>query len=262
MFERIREDVASIRAKDPAARNTLDVLTNYQGLHALWLHRLAHTIWLEGFKWVARSISTFSRWLTGVEIHPGATIGRRCFIDHGMGVVIGETAEIGDDVTIYQGVTLGSLILKRGKRHPTLGNGVIVGAGAKVLGSLTVGDNARVGSNAVVTEVVPESATVVGIPGRIVRKYVVDEAPRQTMAGTMNFDAHAVISDRLDSTAQATASMLDHLQAMERRIESLCLILRDKGIDFDEANLPTSNDENVDSASAKQKCAEPVAEAP
>lgn len=246
MFERIREDVGVILAQDPAACHTLDVLTNYPGLHALLLHRLAHKVWLGGFRWVARSISTFSRWLTGVEIHPGATIGRRCFIDHGVGVVIGETAEIGDDVTIYQGVTLGGIALKKGKRHPTLGNGVIVGAGAKVLGPFTVGDNARVGSNAVVTDVVSEGSTVVGVPVRIIRKGEVDEARRQATAETMGFDAYAVTSDRLDPTAQTIAIMQDHLHAMELRIDSLCLILRDKGIDCDEVNLPKIHDEKLD----------------
>ncbi len=253
MFERIREDVSSVFARDPAARNTFEVLTNYPGLHALLLHRLAHKVWLGGFKWLARCISTFSRWLTGIEIHPGATIGRRFFIDHGMGVVIGETAEIGDDVTLYQGVTLGGTTLNKGKRHPTLGNGVIVGAGAKVLGPFTVGDNAKVGSNAVVTKAVPEGATVVGIPGRIIRKRQVDEARRQAMAEKMGFDAYAVTSDMPDPTAQAITAMLDHLHAVEFRIETMCQALRDKGVDCGEAGLPKLKDEDFESVSVKQQ---------
>jgi len=145
MFARIKEDVQSVFRRDPAARNTFEVLTNYPGLHALLLHRAAHRLWRHRLFWLGRSLSTFSRWLTGVEIHPGAKIGRRFFIDHGMGVVIGETAIIGDDVTLYQGVTLGGTSWNKGKRHPTLGNGVVVGAGAKVLGPFEVGENAKVG---------------------------------------------------------------------------------------------------------------------
>jgi serine O-acetyltransferase len=159
MFTRLREDIASIRARDPAARSAWEVLTCYPGLHAIVLHRIAHACWLAGRRWLARWISQFARFLTGIEIHPGAQIGRRVFIDHGMGVVIGETAEVGDDCTIYQGVTLGGTMLTRGaKRHPTLGRGVIVGAGAKVLGSFTVGAEAKIGSNAVVVKPVPEGA--------------------------------------------------------------------------------------------------------
>lgn len=251
MFERIREDVSSVFARDPAARNTFEVLTNYPGLHALLLHRLAHRIWQGGFKWLARCLSTFSRWLTGIEIHPGAVIGRRFFIDHGMGVVIGETAEIGDDVTIYQGVTLGGTTLCKGKRHPTLGNGVIVGAGAKVLGPFTVSNHAKVGSNAVVTRAVPEGATVVGIPGRIIRRSQVDENRRQTMAKKMGFDAYAVTSDMPDPTARAITAMLDHLHAVEVRLEAMCQALRDKGVDCGEAGLPELRTEDFESVSVK-----------
>src|SRR5512134_2685835 len=169
MFKQLREDIASIFERDPAARTTFEVLTCYPGLHAVYVHKLARWFWIHGLRWLGRITSHFGRWATGIEIHPGAIVGRRVFIDHGMGVVIGETAEIGDDCTIYQGVTLGGTSLYRGaKRHPTLGAGVVVGAGAKVLGGFTVGEGARIGSNAVVVKEVPAGATVVGIPGRIV----------------------------------------------------------------------------------------------
>ncbi|NTV11905.1 MAG: serine O-acetyltransferase, partial [Zoogloea sp.] len=169
MFSRLREDVASVLERDPAARSAWEVLTCYPGVHALIMHRMAHVAWKARMFWLGRFISHLGRMLTGIEIHPGATIGRRVFIDHGMGVVIGETAEVGDDCTIYQGVTLGGTSLYRGtKRHPTLGRGVVVGAGAKVLGGFTVGDGAKVGSNAVVVKPVPEGATAVGNPARIV----------------------------------------------------------------------------------------------
>src|SRR6478736_3954759 len=170
MFERLREDIACIRERDPAARSTWEVLTCYPGLHAIVLHRQAAWWWRHGFHWMGRWVSHVARFFTGIEIHPGATIGRRVFIDHGMGVVVGETAEIGDDCTIYQGVTLGGTSLYRGtKRHPTLGKGVVVSAGAKVLGGFTVGDGAVVGANAVVIRPVPAGATAVGIPARILR---------------------------------------------------------------------------------------------
>ncbi len=168
MFRRLREDIAMVLERDPAARSTFEVLTLYPGVHALALHRLAHGLWLANFKWSGRWVSQFARFLTGIEIHPGATMGRRVFIDHGMGVVIGETAEVGDDCTIYQGVTLGGTTLNKGKRHPTLGRNVTVGAGAKILGPFTVGDGAAIGSNAVVVREVPVGATVVGIPGRVI----------------------------------------------------------------------------------------------
>jgi serine O-acetyltransferase len=171
MFSRIREDIANIMARDPAARTQWEVLTCYPGLHAIILHRWAHHCWHNGFKWPGRFISQVARTFTGIEIHPGATIGRRVFIDHGFGVVIGETAEVGDDCTIYQGVTLGGTSLNKGaKRHPTLARGAIIGAGAKVLGGFTVGEGAKVGSNAVVVKEVPPGATAVGNPARIVQK--------------------------------------------------------------------------------------------
>lgn len=167
MFKHLREDVTSILNRDPAARNTFEVLTNYPGLHALIVHRLCHWLWCKQLKWLARFISSISRLFTCIEIHPGAKIGRRLFIDHGVGVVIGETTEIGNDVTIYQGATLGGNKLEKGKRHPTIGNGVIIGAGAILLGNFEVGDNAKVGANVVITKPVPSGATVMGTPGKI-----------------------------------------------------------------------------------------------
>src|SRR6476619_1868751 len=167
MFERLRSDIQCILDRDPAARGTWEVVTCYPGLHALVLHRLAHWCWGHGLRWLGRFTSQVSRWLTGVEIHPGATIGKGVFIDHGMGVVIGETAEVGDDVLLYQGVTLGGTSLERVKRHPTVESGTVIGSGAKVLGSFTVGANSYIGSGSVVTKAVPSNATVVGIPGRV-----------------------------------------------------------------------------------------------
>src|SRR6202162_4827138 len=184
MFPRLREDIAVVFERDPAARTTWEVLTCYPGLHALVWHRtVAHPLWMNGARWLGRWLSHWGRWLTGIEIHPGATIGRRVFIDHGMGVVIGETAEIGDDCTLYHGVTLGGTSWNKGKRHPTLGNGVVLGAGAKILGPITVGDGARVGSNAVVVKDVTPGATAIGIPAHIVEK----EA-----GGKTGFSAYAV----------------------------------------------------------------------
>lgn len=169
MWQLIKEDVSCVFERDPAARSTLDVLTCYSGVHAILFHRINHWMWGKGFRWPARFMGNIARWLTGIEIHPGAVIGRRFFVDHGTGVVIGETAEIGDDVTLYQGVTLGGRTLNEGKRHPTLGNNVVVGAGAKILGPFKVDDDSRIGSNAVVLHPVPAGATVVGVPGKIVR---------------------------------------------------------------------------------------------
>jgi serine O-acetyltransferase len=170
MFKRLREDINTVFERDPAARSILEVLLCYPGLHAIWFHRLAHWLWNRNFKLLARIISHFSRWLTGIEIHPGAKIGRRFFIDHGMGVVIGETTEIGNDVTLYHQVTLGGTSTKKGKRHPTIGNNVVIGAGAKVLGPVKVGDNCKIGANSVVIKDVPPNSTVVGIPGKVVRR--------------------------------------------------------------------------------------------
>ncbi len=168
LFETLKEDIQTIFAKDPAARSVPEVVFCYPGLHAVWFHRLAHFLWWHKFRFLARFLSHISRFLTGIEIHPGAKIGRRFFIDHGAGVVIGETAEVGDDVLVYQGVVLGGTTLKKEKRHPSVGNNVVMGTGAVALGAITIGDRARIGSGSVVVKSVPAGATVVGIPGRIV----------------------------------------------------------------------------------------------
>jgi serine O-acetyltransferase len=225
MFARVREDIRSVFDRDPAARSTWEVLTCYPGLHAVWGQRISHWLWTHGLKWLARLNSNLGRWLTGIEIHPGAKIGRRLFIDHGMGVVIGETAEIGDDVTLYQGVTLGGVSWNKGKRHPTLGNNVVVGAGAKVLGPFTVGEGARVGSNAVVVREVPPGATVVGIPARVVQ-----EAPQPSdkvvkIARTLGFDAYGLSRDMPDPVANAIGSMLEHIQVLDERLVQVCKLL-------------------------------------
>lgn len=171
MFKTLREDIKTVFTKDPAARSVAEVIFCYPGLHALWLHRVANFLWRHHLRLLARLLSQFNRFLTGIEIHPGAGIGRRFFIDHGAGVVIGETAEIGDDVLLYQGAVLGGTSLKKGKRHPTLGNNVVIGAGAVTLGAITIGDGARIGSGSVVIKSVPPGATVVGIPGRVIDEH-------------------------------------------------------------------------------------------
>ncbi|NMF98004.1 serine O-acetyltransferase [Aromatoleum toluolicum] len=238
MFRRLREDLASVRERDPAARSTWEVLTCYPGVHALFLHRFAHGAWKRGFYWVGRFVSHVSRFLTGIEIHPGATIGRRVFIDHGMGVVIGETAEIGDDCTIYQGVTLGGTSLYRGaKRHPTLGTGVVIGAGAKVLGGFTVGDGARVGSNAVVVKPVPVGATAVGNPARVIepdRDNARDRA-REQKAEQMGFSAYGVTKQMDDPLSKALHGLLDHAVETDRRIQMLVERLEKAGFNLDVA---------------------------
>lgn len=245
MFERMREDIQSVFHRDPAARNTLEVVTCYPGLHAVWLHRVAHALWMSGWKWLARVVSNFGRWMTGIEIHPGAKIGRRFFIDHGMGIVIGETAEIGNDVTLYQGVTLGGTSWNKGKRHPTLEDGVVVGAGAKVLGPFTVGAGAKIGSNAVVTKAVPAGATAVGIPGRIIVKSDDEqEAKRQAMAEKLGFDAYGVSQDMPDPVARAIGQLLDHLQAVDGRLEGMCSALTALGSDYCAKELPALRDED------------------
>lgn len=241
MFARIREDIDSVFARDPAARHTIEVLTTYPGLHAIWLHRISHWLWCRGLKWLARLLSTFARWLTGVEIHPGATIGRRFFIDHGMGVVIGETAVIGDDCTLYHGVTLGGVSWNAGKRHPTLGNNVVVGAGAKILGPFTVGDGARIGSNSVVVKEVPPGATVVGIPGRAVmpRAATEDQAKRAAIAQKLGFDAYAITQNIPDPVVDAINKLLDHLHAVDGKLEHLSSAMEQVAKDFHDERLPT-----------------------
>ncbi|MBC7471092.1 MAG: serine O-acetyltransferase [Ramlibacter sp.] len=219
MFKRIRSDIQCILDRDPAARSTWEVLTLYPGLHALVLHRLAHWFWVRELRWLGRFISQFSRWLTGIEIHPGATIAERVFIDHGMGVVIGETAVVGECCTIYQGVTLGGTSLTKGaKRHPTLGRNVVVGAGAKVLGGFEVGDNAAIGSNAVVTKAVPAGATAVGIPARIIQAE--DSLRREQVANQMGFSAYGITQND-DPLSQAMKSLIDNASSQEHQIALL-----------------------------------------
>jgi serine O-acetyltransferase len=229
MFDRIREDIAVVRERDPAARSRLEVLLCYPGVHALMAHRLAHRLWRAGFQTAGRFVSHVSRVLTGIEIHPGATVGRRVFIDHGMGVVIGETAEVGDDCTIYQGVTLGGTSLTRGaKRHPTLEAGVVIGAGAKVLGSFTVGAGARVGSNSVVVKTVPPGATAVGIPARILTDERTQQ--REAQAERMGFSAYAVTQGADDPLSIALHQLIDHVAAQDQRIEQLMRALQSAGV--------------------------------
>ena len=219
MLSRIRSYTQTIRERDPAARSAWDVVFSYPGFHALLLHRIAHWLWGHHWYWLARWISHWGRFLTGIEIHPGATIGERVFIDHGMGVVIGETAEIGDDCTIYQGVTLGGTSLARGsKRHPTLGKGVIVGANSQVLGGFEVGDGAKIGSNAVVTKPVPPGATAVGNPARIIQAD--DAAKREEVAAKMGFSAYGVTQSD-DPVSQALRGLIDGTATQEHQITLL-----------------------------------------
>ncbi|MER2554106.1 MAG: serine O-acetyltransferase [Thauera sp.] len=234
MFSRLREDLASVRERDPAARSTLEVLTCYPGIHALIFHRAAHGAWRRGWFWAGRFLSHIGRLFTGIEIHPGAKIGRRVFIDHGMGVVIGETAEIGDDCTIYQGVTLGGTSLYRGaKRHPTLGRGVVIGAGAKVLGGFTVGDGAKVGSNAVVVKPVPPGATAVGNPARILDSG--RDSAREQKAEQIGFSAYGVTRDMDDPVSKALHGLLDHSVETDRRLQAIIARLEAAGVKLDEA---------------------------
>jgi serine O-acetyltransferase len=218
MLARIKEDIACVFDRDPAARSTWEVVTCYPGFHALLIHRLAHWFWRMKMRWLGRFVSHVSRFLTGIEIHPGAKIGRRVFIDHGMGVVIGETAEVGDDCTLYHGVTLGGTTWNKGKRHPTLKRGVVIGAGAKVLGPIVVGEGAKIGSNAVVVKDVPAGATAVGTPARV----ILDEQDktREEKAAKLGFSAYAVTAKAEDDpVAKAVQGLLDHSVDMDKRIE-------------------------------------------
>jgi serine O-acetyltransferase len=231
MFDRLREDIACVFDRDPAARTAFEILTTYPGLHAVLAHRVTHCLWGWDFKWLARAFAHLARWLTGIEIHPGAQIGRRFFIDHGMGVVIGETAVIGDDCTLYHGVTLGGTTWQKGKRHPTLGRNVVVGAGAKVLGPIEIGDGARIGSNAVVTKVVSPGATVVGVPGRVIEcERDADRRRRADTAARIGFDAYGATRDAPDPVANAINRMLDHIHHMDQRMEAMSQALETHGI--------------------------------
>jgi serine O-acetyltransferase len=230
MFERLREDIDVVFERDPAARSTWEVLTCYPGLHALVWHRVVvNRLWRFGARWLARWLAHWSRWLTGIEIHPGANIGRRVFIDHGMGIVVGETAEIGDDCTLYHGVTLGGTSWNKGKRHPTLGRSVVVGAGAKILGPLLIGDGAKVGSNAVVVRDVPPGATAVGIPARVVTGE--DAVRREEKAAKIGFSAYGISADMNDPMVQAIHALLDHAAEADQRMEKLIVLMQQEGVD-------------------------------
>ena len=236
MFNTLFNQVDSIIARDPAARNRLEVITCYPGVHAVWLHRLSHGLWNMGLKWIARLLSMLARWITGIEIHPGAKIGQRVFFDHGLGIVIGETTEIGDDCTIYQGVTLGGTSLYKGvKRHPTLGKGVVVSAGAKVLGGFTVGDGARIGSNAVVLKEIPAGATAVGIPARILHPDLPQTANSKTKE---YFSAYGITPNIDDPVSMALKGLIDATLEQELKIAALEKIIASLS---NEAN-PSSGD--------------------
>ena len=240
MFEKTREDLRVVFERDPAARSSFEILTTYPGVHAVLIHRMSHWLWQAGAKWLARMLSYFGRWLTGIEIHPGAIIGRRFFIDHGMGVVIGETSVIGDDCTLYHGVTLGGTSWQKGKRHPTLEDDVVVGAGAKVLGPIAIGRGARIGSNAVVVRDVPDNSTVVGVPGRLIERQrdAGDTEHREKIATKMGFDAYGATSDAPDPVAHAINCMLDHVHVMENKMQEMCEAMRGMGIEPSEEELP------------------------
>ncbi len=235
MFRHLREDIGVVFERDPAARTFFEVITTYPGVHAVLWHRLSHRLWNWNLKWLARFSSTLARWLTGVEIHPGAKIGRRVFIDHGMGVVIGETAELGDDCTLYHGVTLGGTSWQKGKRHPTLEPGVIIGAGAKVLGPITVGAGAKIGSNAVVVKDVPAGATAVGIPARILDE---KDREREHAAKKLGFSAYAVSADMNDPMVKAIHGLIDHSVTTDQRLEAILAELRRLGGTAEAAKQP------------------------
>ena len=232
MFSHLREDLTCVFQRDPAARTTWEVVTCYPGFHALTLHRLSHWLWGLRLRWLARFLSHFTRWFTGIEIHPGATIGRRVFIDHGMGVVIGETAVIGDDCTLYHGVTLGGTSWNKGKRHPTLESGVVIGAGAKVLGPIIIGAGAKIGSNAVVVRDVKPGATAVGIPARVIES--VQDQMREDKAEKLGFSAYAVTRNEDDPLAQAIHGLLDHAVETDRRIERLLSYIERAGVSVED----------------------------
>ena len=240
MFETIKEDIKVVFERDPASRSALETLIASPGFHAILLHRLNHWLWTKNLYLLARFSAHLSRFLTGVEIHPGANLGRRFFIDHGMGIVIGETSEIGDDCSIYHGVTLGGTTWQKGKRHPTLKDGVIIGAGAKVLGPITLGANARIGSNAVVVKDVPDDATVVGIPGRVmVRELRAEEklkkAQREAMARKIGFDAYGGSQDMPDPVQNTIDALLDHMHKVDEEMEKLKKKL-EQGTSTDDTN--------------------------
>lgn len=257
---RWKEDIQSVFERDPAARNAFEIITTYPGVHAVVFHRFAHALWGMGLKWLARVVSNIARLFTGIEIHPGAVIGRRFFIDHGMGVVIGETAVIGDDCTLYHGVTLGGTSWEKGKRHPTLENNVVVGAGAKVLGPIVIGEGARIGSNSVVVKDVPAGSTVVGVPGKLITKRPEQEGHREKIAKKIGFDAYGATKDATDPVAHAINCMLDHIHVMDKRMESMCESMKRLGLDEGES-LPTLDScEIISTAEELEKLEEEVPE--
>jgi serine O-acetyltransferase len=231
MLDQIKEDISVVFERDPAARTHWEIITTYPGVHALIIHRFSHWVWRKRFFWIARFISHITRWLTGIEIHPGATIGRRVFIDHGMGVVIGETAVIHDDCTLYHGVTLGGTSWNKGKRHPTLEQGVVIGAGAKILGPITIGAGAKIGSNAVVVKDVPAGATAVGIPARILDGEVSKQ--RDEMAEKIGFSAYAVSDNQNDPMTKAIHALLDHATAQDLKLQEVMQQLNKLGADVE-----------------------------
>ncbi len=252
MFDKIKEDIQCVFERDPAAQSVPEILVAYPGLHAIILHRISHALWKSGLRWLGRVLSHIARFLTGIEIHPGARIGDRLFIDHGMGVVIGETAVIGNDCTLYHGVTLGGTTWRKGKRHPTLGDGIVIGAGAKILGPITVGDGARVGSNSVVLKNIPANATVVGIPGHLISPTKKKDSPhREAMAYKIGFDAYGATKDMPDPVADAINHMLDHLHLMDQQLECMIKVLKEQGIECEKMAIPTLDDFEIESGEEK-----------
>lgn len=256
LWQQIKEDIYCVFDRDPAARNVFEIITTYPGVQAIQWHRLSHWLWTHKLKWFARFLSTISRWLTGIEIHPAVKIGRRFFIDHGMGVVIGETAEIGDDCTLYHGVTLGGTSWKEGKRHPTLENNVVVGAGAKVLGPICLHEGARIGSNAVVVKDVVSGETIIGVPGRVVKTTLSeDEKQQQKLAQSVGFDAYGTSSETLDPVATAIHGLIEHIHALDKRVENMTNTIHQLGGEVPKVDLPeldqcdlvsSENDQKVD----------------
>jgi len=253
MFSRIKEDISCVFDRDPAARNRFEIVTTYPGVHAIVMHRFSHALSNKGFKWLARVMSNVVRLYTGIEIHPGAVIGRRFFIDHGMGIVIGETAKIGDDCSMYHGVTLGGTSWSPGKRHPTLGNNVVVGAGAKILGPIMINDGARVGSNAVVVKEVPADTTVIGVPAREVIKSDVTQKNREELANKMGFDAYGATQNMSDPVAKTVNRMLDHIHKMDERMDKMCIQMQHLGGKFDFEPLPKLEDAELSECNLKSK---------
>jgi serine O-acetyltransferase len=269
MFKQLKEDINAVFARDPAARNLMEVVINYPGIHALVLHRIAHEMWQHQFKGMARGLSSFNRFVTGIEIHPAAKIGKRFFIDHGMGVVIGETAEIGDDVTLYHGVTLGGTTWNKGKRHPTLADGVVVGAGAKILGPLHIGKNAKIGSNAVVTKSVPDEATAVGNPARFILKEQKaqlstldkEDSRRLDYAKSIGFQPYAATPNIPDPVMDAFRVLLDHMQKTDHNLQQIYHSVKKCNPEFHAILQETcSNDERVMRAEIKRECQTDISE--